>query len=333
MRAGKVVGGRGRWLVCVGLILGCVGWFGVGCTGPSVSARKARLKSYPKMSHRVAKSMMLRSLRRFRRSLRRADIRDGRGFRASWEKMVNEIKPLLVSLRSYDLLGFRRQVIRSRRRTPGWYRSRLPGGLKRELEAMMGLSAQRIARAKKVAMRSEYAAYQAIQEAQLEDNSGVSKRTLRRKRKPRRKTRRAARRRYPSLGLLYPMPGKKMGSPYGWRRGPISGRWGFHTGVDIGARRGRPILAAASGRVLRARRMGGCGYGVILLHPGLGYKRVTTTYCHMSRILVRRGQKIRRGQRIGLIGSTGNSTGPHLHFAIHINRKHVNPAHHFQSVE
>ena len=98
-------------------------------------------------------------------------------------------------------------------------------------------------------------------------------------------------------------------------------RSGAHTGLDIAAPNGTPILVAADGVVTHASRMGTYGNLVIVSH-GNG---VDTYYAHCSKILVSVGQKVSAGDKIALVGSTGNSTGNHLHFEIRINKKAINP--------
>ena len=122
-------------------------------------------------------------------------------------------------------------------------------------------------------------------------------------------------------GLIAPVPGR-MSSSYGMRRHPILGYRRMHAGVDFKARHGTPIVAVTDGTVTGAGRMGGCGNAVRLRH-GNG---IDTRYCHMSRIAVNRGASVRRGQVIGYVGSTGLSTGPHLHYEMYRGGKAVNPA-------
>mgnify|MGYP000268259617 FL=1 len=110
-------------------------------------------------------------------------------------------------------------------------------------------------------------------------------------------------------------------SRYGSRRHPVLGYRRMHSGVDFGASRGTPIYAVTDGSVRYAGRKGGYGKFVELKHGGgLG-----TGYAHMSRIAVRSGQRVRRGQIIGYVGSTGLSTGPHLHYELYRNGRTVNP--------
>ena len=99
---------------------------------------------------------------------------------------------------------------------------------------------------------------------------------------------------------------------YGWRKDPFTGEREFHQGVDIVANKGTPILATADGVITRATRY--MGYGK-MVHISHSYG-MATRYAHMSEILVRPGQKVKRGDVIGKVGSTGRSTGPHLHYEV-----------------
>jgi murein DD-endopeptidase MepM/ murein hydrolase activator NlpD len=117
-----------------------------------------------------------------------------------------------------------------------------------------------------------------------------------------------------SSGIAWPLRGP-INSAYG-------SRWGsFHSGLDIGGRTGSPYFAAAAGKVIEAGWSGGYGY-MILIDHGNGVK---TRYAHSSKLLVSAGQQVSQGQNIGLVGSTGHSTGPHLHFEVIINGSTVNP--------
>ncbi|MGE0774431.1 MAG: M23 family metallopeptidase, partial [Sphingomonadaceae bacterium] len=110
-------------------------------------------------------------------------------------------------------------------------------------------------------------------------------------------------------------------SGFGLRLHPLLGYSRFHKGVDYGAPSGTPIVAVADGRVSFAGRNGGHGNYIKLTH-GSG---LTTAYAHLSRFAVRSGTQVRQGQVIGYVGSTGLSTGPHLHFEVYKNGKAVNP--------
>jgi len=118
--------------------------------------------------------------------------------------------------------------------------------------------------------------------------------------------------------FIWPVRGR-ITSPYGMR--VISGRKDFHAGIDIGGPTGTNIVAAESGRVSYAGYMRGYGNVIILSHDG-GY---STVYGHNSVNLVKKGQYVNKGSIIGKVGSTGNATGPHLHFEIRSGGKPVNP--------
>ncbi len=109
------------------------------------------------------------------------------------------------------------------------------------------------------------------------------------------------------------------------RVNPVTGVLRPHTGTDVGASQGAPVWAAKSGKVILAEYNGGYGNCVIISH-GNG---VTTLYGHMSAILVSVGSSVEQGQQIGRVGSTGNSTGPHLHFEVLIDGNPVNPMQYF----
>lgn len=121
-------------------------------------------------------------------------------------------------------------------------------------------------------------------------------------------------------GLMAPVAGP-ISSRFGMRRHPILGYRRLHAGVDYRARSGTPIVAVTDGRVVSAGRAGGCGIAVRLDHGG----GLQTRYCHMSRMAVRTGQQVRRGQVIGYVGSTGLSTGPHLHYEMYRSGRAINP--------
>jgi murein DD-endopeptidase MepM/ murein hydrolase activator NlpD len=125
----------------------------------------------------------------------------------------------------------------------------------------------------------------------------------------------------PGSGRLYrPVPGS-VGSGFGWRIHPIYHVRKMHAGVDMHAGMGEPIHAAGSGKVISAGWHGGYGKCVIISH-GNG---ITTLYGHQSELLVSTGQTVTRGQVIGKVGSTGLSTGPHLHFEVRVNGNPVDP--------
>jgi len=129
----------------------------------------------------------------------------------------------------------------------------------------------------------------------------------------------------PDLGsgqLTWPVPGyARVSSAYGWRTHPIFGNQRFHTGIDIPAPTGSKTAAADNGIVIFAGGLGGYGNAIIIDH-GQG---ITTLYAHLNSIEVGSGQAVTRGQRIGGVGSTGNSTGPHVHFEVRKNGSHTSP--------
>jgi murein DD-endopeptidase MepM/ murein hydrolase activator NlpD len=112
-----------------------------------------------------------------------------------------------------------------------------------------------------------------------------------------------------------------MSSPFGVRNDPFLGRPAMHTGIDMRGDTGDPVHATAAGRVTIAGRDGGYGNMVEIDH-GNG---LATRYGHLSAIDVKVGEHIRIGQVIGKIGSTGRSTGPHLHYETRVNGEAVNP--------
>jgi murein DD-endopeptidase MepM/ murein hydrolase activator NlpD len=126
---------------------------------------------------------------------------------------------------------------------------------------------------------------------------------------------------------IWPVSTTFITSLFGYRFHPILGYYKEHTGVDLQAVMGSKVKAAAEGVVKYAGYMGGYGYAVIIDH-GYGYE---TLYAHNSRILVAIGQAVKKGQVISLSGSTGESTGPHLHYEVHINGQPVNPVSFFRN--
>lgn len=120
--------------------------------------------------------------------------------------------------------------------------------------------------------------------------------------------------------MTWPAEGE-ITSPFGWRVHPIFGTQRLHTGIDIGADYGDAIRAADGGVVIHADWMGGYGNAVIIDH-GNG---ISTLYAHNSQLLVSEGQTVSKGQTVARCGSTGYSTGPHLHFEVRQNGSPVNP--------
>jgi murein DD-endopeptidase MepM/ murein hydrolase activator NlpD len=124
--------------------------------------------------------------------------------------------------------------------------------------------------------------------------------------------------------LTMPVRGRKT-SNFGRRFHPLFHYWRLHSGIDVGAGMGAPIVASADGEVVRAGYSGGSGNYTCIYHGRRGGDAVSTCYAHQSQILVRPGQQVRRGQLIGRVGSTGTSTGPHLHFEVRLDGNPVDP--------
>ncbi|MEI6579145.1 MAG: peptidoglycan DD-metalloendopeptidase family protein, partial [Eubacteriales bacterium] len=120
--------------------------------------------------------------------------------------------------------------------------------------------------------------------------------------------------------MTWPVPysGCYISSPFGYRTDPFSGNTKMHGGIDIcihGGSAGKKIVAAQSGKVISSG-WGGIGGNTIIIDHGSG---VTTLYCHASSLVAKEGEMVKKGDTIAYIGSTGNVTGPHLHFEVHIN--------------
>jgi Peptidase family M23 len=114
-----------------------------------------------------------------------------------------------------------------------------------------------------------------------------------------------------SVQLIYPLSSPApTTSSFGWRTHPITGSRRFHSGVDIGAPMGAPVVAAGTGIVVSSGWLGGYGKAIVIQHNGVQQ----TLYGHLSEVFVQPGQSIEQGTVIGRVGSTGNSTGPHLHY-------------------
>lgn len=118
-----------------------------------------------------------------------------------------------------------------------------------------------------------------------------------------------------------PMSGARLTSGFGMRYHPTLGGTRFHAGVDLAAPYGSPVVATGSGQISRAGWAGGYGILVSIAHGGA----VETRYAHLSAIAVRPGQAVVKGQVIGYVGSTGRSTGPHLHYETRVSGQPTNP--------
>lgn len=121
--------------------------------------------------------------------------------------------------------------------------------------------------------------------------------------------------------LLWPVTGASTSGQIGWRTHPVYGYRSCHTGIDLRAGSGTPIKAAADGLVVDISSGGAYGNRILISHGG----GMTTMYAHLSRFGTREGAVVKQGQTIGYVGSTGYSTGPHLHWEVHLNGVPYNP--------
>jgi len=124
------------------------------------------------------------------------------------------------------------------------------------------------------------------------------------------------------LPLTAPLASYRLGSDFGNRRDPLTGRSAFHSGLDLNVPRNTPVMATAPGKVIAAGRQGPYGNMVEIDH-GFG---VTTRYAHLSRTKVRPGQTVKRGETVGLAGSTGRTTGVHVHYEVTVDGTPRDPA-------
>ena len=129
----------------------------------------------------------------------------------------------------------------------------------------------------------------------------------------------------PSNALSNPVPGGYVTSSYGYRKHPIYGYWGLHDGTDFGGGCGKPLVAAADGTVLQSYWSDVYGNRLVVDHGYLGGASLASIYNHATRYTVRPGARVKRGQVIGYMGSTGWSTGCHLHYTVMANGRTTNP--------
>jgi murein DD-endopeptidase MepM/ murein hydrolase activator NlpD len=124
-----------------------------------------------------------------------------------------------------------------------------------------------------------------------------------------------------TLPSLYPVDVPYSSSSYGWRMDPIIGKRAFHEGIDFSAAHGEPIYATAGGIVEKASRAGAYGNLITINHGG----GLQTRYAHISKILVKKGDIVKKEDLIAYVGNTGRSTGPHLHYEIRLNKHSLDP--------
>ncbi len=125
----------------------------------------------------------------------------------------------------------------------------------------------------------------------------------------------------PTGNLIWPIPGATTSGQVGWRVHPVYGYRSCHTGIDLSGGSGTPILAAAAGKVVLVENGGAYGLHTVIDHGGA----LETMYAHQSGVAVSAGQIVRQGQVIGYVGTTGFSSGPHLHWEVHISGVPYNP--------
>ena len=125
----------------------------------------------------------------------------------------------------------------------------------------------------------------------------------------------------PSIWPLISTEQGRITSSLGYRRDPFTGKRTYHSGIDISAELGTPIIAPANGVVKKAQKIGGLGNLIEIDHG----RKFITRYGHLSRFTVKKNDRINRGDIIGYLGNTGRSTGPHLHYEVIYNGKEVNP--------
>ncbi len=121
--------------------------------------------------------------------------------------------------------------------------------------------------------------------------------------------------------MMLPLSKKILTSPFGYRTSPISGKWKFHAGIDLAAPEGSDVFACKSGIVTTVGYNSTYGNYIIILHN----EKKTSLYAHLSKTLVKKGDRVTTGQVIGLVGTTGASTGPHLHFEVRENGNPTDP--------
>gem|GEM_PF-5391621 len=124
------------------------------------------------------------------------------------------------------------------------------------------------------------------------------------------------------LPIHQPINKGRRTSSFGYRSDPFTKRKRMHAGIDYAARKGTPLIASGTGVIKYAGRKGGYGNVVEIYHG----KGIFTRYAHMSKINVKKGQRVKKGQKIGAVGSTGRSTGAHLHYEIRVFNKPTNPS-------
>ncbi|UJF34242.1 M23 family metallopeptidase [Paenibacillus hexagrammi] len=131
-----------------------------------------------------------------------------------------------------------------------------------------------------------------------------------------------------AIPSIWPTTTKLVTSNYGYRKDPFTAKPSFHAGIDFGAKANEPVFAAADGKVVSTGTDRFHGNNIIVEHTS----GLRTWYMHLNKMFVRKGEHVEKGQKIGLVGSTGRSTGPHLHYEILKNGKSVDPKPYLKTV-
>lgn len=302
--------------------------------------RRRRYKRRKRGKRRYARRRRRRRGKR-RRRRRRRRRRWRRRKRAFTQKRLKRWKQLLVSMREAvpylngrELHSMRRSLRWKTRLTRRKYKG-VPASLYKELRAFsrrlrrLSLVRKRLKRRYR-RNKAQYARLSFMRRRRPSHRKKVCSTTLTKKGlrliSSTHCKRRKLKKYYPRRRMwpfYWPAKSRYIASPFGWRKGPFSGRKGFHSGADIAAKYGAPIFAAASGKVVRAGWFGGCGLAIYIYHKN----GIQTGYCHLSKIKVFKGSWVRRGQMIGQAGSTGSATASHLHFTVQRRRRYINPGH------
>ncbi len=193
-----------------------------------------------------------------------------------------------------------------------------------ELAAQIRAAARRAAAAAAAEARRRAAAAAAEAAADAAADAAAAADARRRNQPPPPRKARPSRTAPRSGQMLWPTPGR-LTSRFGYRTHPIYGDRRLHAGIDISGPVGQSIRAADAGVVIIAGDGGGYGNLTVISHGSRGGRDLTTSYAHQSRILVRVGQVVGRGEQIGEVGGTGNVTGPHLHFETRLDGEPVDP--------
>lgn len=197
---------------------------------------------------------------------------------------------------------------------------------KLEAESVLLANARQSVEAKKgtleVATRNKQVRIKEIQQSNVELEKQIDENNKEAKALTEIIKKRSVKTKYQGGSMLWPVAGHyQVSSPYGNRKHPILGKVKFHSGIDIPAPQGTSIQAANGGVVIFAGWQNGYGNFIVVDHGG----GQATAYAHCSRLVAREGQKVEKGDVIAKVGTTGYSTGPHLHFEVRINGETINP--------